>query len=145
VQRQSPKLEPLHRAMDKTYALYDGKPIQWVKVHKAPDYVKFSHSAHVNRGVSCVSCHGRVDQMEVVYHAKSLSMGFCLDCHRAPENEVRPLEEVFNLKYDPVDYLAKHIVMNGKGERVTQPGDFGKQLKATFQLQPKETCTSCHH
>ena len=61
-----------------------GKPIEWVRVHKAPDYVKFDHSAHLNRGISCQSCHGRVDQMEVVYQENSLSMGWCLECHRKP-------------------------------------------------------------
>jgi hypothetical protein len=145
VKRDSPKLDPLHRAMDKNHPLYDGKPIQWVKVHKAPDYVKFSHSAHVNRGVSCVSCHGQVDQMEVVYHAKAHSMGFCLDCHRAPENHVRPLEEVYNLKYDPAEYLKQNVVKNDNGDRITDPKEFGKKLTDVFQLQPRESCATCHH
>ena len=60
------------------------KPIEWLKVHDLPDYVYFNHSAHVTRGVGCVSCHGRVDQMEEVYQDEPLSMGWCLDCHRAP-------------------------------------------------------------
>jgi Cytochrome c7 and related cytochrome c len=145
VQKDSPKLEPLHRAMDKNYTLYDGKPIKWVKVHKAPDYVYFNHSAHVNRGVSCKSCHGQVDQMEVVYQAESHSMGFCLECHRNPENHVRPLEEVFNLKYDPVEYLEKNIVINSVGQRITDPKDFGKELVDKFKLQPRESCATCHH
>ena len=84
VQKDSPKLAPLHREMDVNYPGYDGKPIQWARVHKLPDYVYFNHSAHVNRGISCQSCHGRVDQMEVVYQAEPHSMGWCLECHRAP-------------------------------------------------------------
>ena len=72
-------------------------------------------------------------------------MGFCLECHRAPENEVRPLEEVFNLKYDAAQYLQDNVVLNDKGERITEPKEFGKQLKETFKLQPKESCASCHH
>ena len=67
VQRDSPKLAPLHKSMDPTYPGYDGKPIEWVRVHKSPDYVYFNHSAHVNRGISCQSCHGDVNKMEVVY------------------------------------------------------------------------------
>ncbi len=59
-------------------------------VHDLPDYVYFNHSAHVTRGVSCVSCHGRVDQMEQVYQAKPLSMAWCLDCHRNPDPHLRP-------------------------------------------------------
>ena len=66
-----------------------GKPIRWVKVHSLPDYAYFNHSAHVNRGVGCVSCHGRVDQMEVVEQVSELSMKWCLDCHRAPQQRRR--------------------------------------------------------
>ena len=68
-----------------------GKPVPWVQIHKTPDFVFFNHAVHVNRGVSCVSCHGRVDKMDVVYHAEPHSMAWCLDCHRAPETQVRPL------------------------------------------------------
>jgi hypothetical protein len=101
--------------------------------------------SHVNRGVSCVTCHGQVDQMEVVYHAKAHSMGFCIDCHNAPETQVRPLEEVFNLKYDAAKYLESHVILNIKGERITDPVDFGKELKEKFKLQPKASCATCHH
>ena len=68
-----------------------GTPVAWVKVHNVPDYAYFNHSAHVNRGVSCVSCHGQVNEMNVVYQDKSQSMAWCLTCHRNPQNEVRPL------------------------------------------------------
>ena len=64
-----------------------------IRVHDLPDYVYFNHSAHVNRGVGCVECHGRIDKMEVVYQAEPLSMGWCLECHRAPEQHLRPLED----------------------------------------------------
>ena len=76
VKTSSPLLAPVRASFA------SGEPVQWVKVHKVPDYVFFNHSAHVNRGVSCVECHGRVDKMEVVGQDKPLSMGFCLDCHR---------------------------------------------------------------
>ena len=78
-----------------------GDPIPWVQIHKVPDYVFFNHSVHVNRGVSCVECHGRVDEMEEVYQAKSLSMSFCLDCHRNPEMKVRPLDKITDLDWEP--------------------------------------------
>ena len=76
-----------------------GDPVPWVWIHQTPDYVYFNHAIHVNRGVSCVECHGRVDQMDVVTHAKPLSMGFCLDCHRAPQDHLRPNSEVTNLAW----------------------------------------------
>ena len=80
-----------------------GKSIPWVKVHKAPDYVYFNHSAHLNRGISCVACHGRIDEMEVVRHDQPQSMGWCLDCHRNPEKNLRPLDYVTKLAFKPSD------------------------------------------
>src|SRR3954468_18509045 len=71
-----------------------GKPLEWQRVHDLPDYVYFNHSAHVNRGVSCVECHSRIDQMDVVAQAQPLSMGWCLDCHRNPAGHLRPLSEI---------------------------------------------------
>ncbi len=93
----SPKLAPIQEAR-KT-----GEPIAWRRVHQLPDYAYFDHSVHVSRGVSCVSCHGKINEMEVVRHDQPLSMGWCLDCHRSPENALRPLEEIFNLDWNPED------------------------------------------
>ncbi len=67
-----------------------GKPVNWVKVHDEPDFVFFNHAIHVNQGVACVSCHGRIDQMETVYQHEPLSMAWCLQCHRNPANHLRP-------------------------------------------------------
>jgi len=140
VLRDSPKLAPLRKSMDPSFAGYDGKPIEWVRIHKAPDFVKFQHSPHVNRGISCVSCHGRVDQMEVVFQDQNQSMGWCLDCHRAPELNLRPLEEVYNMKYDAAQYLKDHPQPG-----VTTPAEFGIFLKDQFKVAPKTTCATCHH
>ena len=74
-----------------------GKPVPWVHVHVMPSFVYFDHSIHVNRGISCVECHGKVNEMDVVTQEKPMSMGFCLDCHRAPEEHVREKADVFNL------------------------------------------------
>ena len=70
-----------------------GKPIPWVQIHRVPDYVYFNHSVHVDRGISCVECHGPVNKMEEVYHNKPLSMTFCLDCHRNPAAKIRPAHQ----------------------------------------------------
>ena len=153
VRKDSEKLAPLRRAYDKDYPGYDGEPLKWVRVHKNPDYVFFNHSAHVNRGVSCVSCHGKVNEMPVVYQAKSHSMGFCLECHRAPENHLRPLEEVFNLDYDVVQYLKENTIIDPKtgepvktkkGEPLKTQKDLGNYLKAHWNIQSKESCSTCH-
>lgn len=77
------------------------EPVLWIKVHDLPDFVFFNHSAHINRGVSCVSCHGRVDKMEVVTQVESLSMKWCLDCHRNPAPNIRPVEFVTALDWNP--------------------------------------------
>jgi hypothetical protein len=109
-----------------------GDPVPWKRIHQTPDYVYFNHSVHVNRGVSCFECHGQINQMDVVEHAKPLSMSFCLDCHRNPAPRVRPLEEITNLNWRP--------------EQMTQPlhaqwaADFVKNNKIT----PPQSCTGCH-
>lgn len=101
-----------------------GQAIPWVQIHKVPDYVYFNHSVHVNRGVSCVSCHGQVNEMDEVYHAKPLSMGFCLDCHRKPEDHIRPVDLVTQLDW--------------KGQVN------GKQLVHDWNIKPGESCSVCH-
>ena len=75
----SPFLEPV-RASFRT-----GKPLHWTRVHDLPDFVYFNHSIHVNKGVGCATCHGRVDHMPLMWQEQSLQMEWCLDCHRNPE------------------------------------------------------------
>jgi hypothetical protein len=75
------------------------KPIQWSRVHNLPDFVYFNHSAHVNKGVGCSTCHGEVDRMPLMWQQASLQMAWCLECHRAPEQFLRPRDQVFNMKW----------------------------------------------
>jgi hypothetical protein len=84
IRSQSDKLEPIRNSWA------TGKPMEWIKIHDLAQYVYFSHQAHVSHGVGCIECHGRIDQMEQVYQAKPLSMGWCLDCHRDPGSHLRP-------------------------------------------------------
>jgi hypothetical protein len=111
IRANSPKLELVQKAAE------TGKPIEWVKVHKAPDYVYFNHSVHVNRGVSCANCHGKVNEMEVVRHDQPQSMGWCLECHRNPEEKLRPLDQIVNLNYKPSDLNREQFYKGllGKG------------------------------
>src|SRR4051812_239612 len=95
VWRDAPVLEPV-RASWRT-----GVPLQWTRVNDLPDYVYFDHSIHVAKGVGCVSCHGRVDEMPLMAKEKSLYMRWCLDCHREPEKQVRPIGEVFAMTTEP--------------------------------------------
>jgi len=122
VRASSEKLIPIQES----YAT--GLPVRWVKVHDLPDYVFFNHSAHVRRGVGCVSCHGRVDAMEVVSQVEPLSMGWCLDCHRNPERHLRPPEAVTDMGWTPdEDQLA-----------------LGLRLRAASQINPPTDCNTCH-
>src|ERR671939_863118 len=91
----SPYLEPVRESWR------TGRPIEWVRVHDLPDYVYFNHSIHVAKGVGCSTCHGRIDQMPIVYQASSLQMEWCLGCHRNPEQYVRPRDAVFSVDYQP--------------------------------------------
>ena len=124
IKPDSPKL-----ALVKT-SFETGKPVPWIRVHKTPDYVFFNHSAHVTRGVGCVSCHGHINEMPVVHVDQPLSMGWCLDCHRHPENQLRPVTEVTNLGWRP-------------SEGRTQQ-DLGLYLKDEYKVQAPEQCVGCH-
>jgi len=89
----SPILEPVRESWR------TGEPIKWTRVHDLPDFVYFDHSAHVNKGIGCATCHGRVDEMPLVWKEKPLYMKWCLECHRSPEEFIRPREEIFNMAY----------------------------------------------
>ena len=86
-----------------------GEPIEWVRVHQVPDHVFFDHSVHLAAGVGCVTCHGRVDQMEVVQVDQPLSMGWCLDCHRDPGPNLRPRNEITNMDWAPDENWVAHV------------------------------------
>ena len=105
--------------------------LTWIRVNDLPDFVYFNHQIHIKQGVGCVTCHGQVDQMPLMYQAKSLLMEFCLDCHRAPEKYIRPREEVFNMAYQaPEDQL-----------------ELGLRLKREYNVASVEhmtSCTICH-
>ncbi|WP_114942932.1 cytochrome c3 family protein [Microvirga calopogonii] len=78
-----------------------GQPIEWTSVHRLPDYAYFNHAVHVAKGVACETCHGRVDQMPRTVKTQTMSMGWCLDCHRDPTPHLRPREAVFSMGYEP--------------------------------------------
>ena len=110
-------------------SMSSGYPMQWVRVHKSPDYVYFDHSAHITAGVGCTSCHGRIDEMEIVSQEEPLSMGWCLDCHRNPDDHLRPASEVTNMSWTPPANQA----------------EFAASQKQLLDIQaPITDCTGCH-
>lgn len=104
-----------------------GNPILWQRVHDLPDFVYFDHSAHVNRGVGCVSCHGRIDKMEQVHQAKPLSMSWCLGCHRNPDSQLRPLDKITDMEW-----------------QAESPEQLGATLRAQLGVNPSTNCSTCH-
>src|SRR5689334_10007078 len=99
----SPYLEPV-RASVRT-----GKPIEWIRVHDLPDFVYFNHSIHVKKGVGCSTCHGRIDEMPIIYQAKTLQMEWCLECHRAPERFVRPHDQIYDMEWRPENKTKEEL------------------------------------
>jgi hypothetical protein len=107
-----------------------GKPIPWVHVHVLPSFVYFDHSIHVNRGVSCVECHGKVNEMDVVTQMKPFSMGFCLDCHRDPASHVREKADIFNL--------------DSKTIAESQSRQAAVNFVHDWKINPPQSCSTCH-
>lgn len=123
VRPESARLAPVRESWE------TGAPIEWVRVHKLPDHAYFDHSAHLAAGVGCVSCHGRVDRMEIVRIDESMSMGWCLDCHREPDEHIRPLTRLTDMDWTP--------------EMATR--DEQTQMAALLaRATPPETCSGCH-
>ena len=122
VKTNSEKLAPVRESWE------SGQPIEWVRVHNLPDYAYFNHAIHVNVGVGCETCHGRIDRMEVVAQKEPLSMSWCLDCHRNPEKYVRPVEEVTTMGYEAENQL-----------------ELGRKLVAKHNIHPPTYCQGCHY
>ena len=118
----SPMLEPVRESYRTDTSL------EWTRVHDLPDYVYFNHGIHVSKGVGCASCHGRVDQMPLMWKANSLQMEWCLDCHRHPEQHLRPKEEVFNLEW----------------ERPADQPELGARLMEEYKVRRPTDCSHCH-
>lgn len=117
----SPMLEPVRSS------LREGRPIPWTRVHDLPDYVYFDHSIHVAKGVACVTCHGRVDRMPLLWQEAPLQMEWCLACHRDPAQFIRPREEVFSMGWTaPEDHRV-----------------LGARLVAEYGIDGPERLTSC--
>jgi hypothetical protein len=109
----------------------DNVPIQWARVHDLPDFVYFNHSVHVAKGVGCVTCHGQVDRMPLVFQQASLSMQWCLDCHRDPAKNIRPRDEVFNLNWQPPADAQEAKLLRAS-------------LVEEYQVKSLTSCSTCH-
>lgn len=119
---ESPILEPVRESFR------TGKSLEWTRVHNLPGFVYFDHSIHVHKGVGCTTCHGRVDQMPLMWRENTLYMEWCLECHRNPERFVRPREQVFNMDWQPPsDQIA-----------------LGQKLVREYKIAQLTSCSVCH-
>lgn len=119
---QSPALAPVRQSFEM------GTAIQWTWVNRLPDYVYFNHSVHVNNGIGCSSCHGRVDQMPLMEKAQSFQMAFCVECHMHPAKYVRPKDQVYNLAY----------------QYPSNQDQVGAKLVQDYHIESKLSCSACH-
>ena len=118
---ESPILAPVRESFR------TGKSLEWTRVHNLPGFVYFDHSIHIHKGVGCVTCHGRVDQMPLMWRENTLYMEWCLECHRNPERFVRPREQVFNMDWQPSDQIA-----------------LGQKLVQEYKIERLTSCSVCH-
>lgn len=118
----SAMLEPVRRSY------FANEPIHWRRVHQLPDYVYFDHSIHVTRGIGCVSCHGRVDEMGKIFQVAPLTMQWCLGCHRAPERNLRPRDQITSMTWQPT------------GDRDA----LAARLAQEYGTRHLTNCTTCH-
>jgi len=121
----APILEPVRASFR------DNTPLKWTRVHDLPDFVYFNHSIHVKKGVGCATCHGRVDEMPLVYQKNTLMMQWCVSCHRNPAPNLRPRSEVFNMAW----------------ERPSDDPGLGERLVKEYNIAPVgqlTNCSTCH-
>jgi hypothetical protein len=118
----APILEPVRASFR------ENQPLHWTRVHDLPDFVYFNHSIHVKKGMGCETCHGRVDQMPLMKQEQSLQMEWCINCHRHPEDYVRPRTEVFTMGYRP--QVPQSVL--------------GPQLVKEYDIHGNTSCSTCH-
>jgi len=130
----APMLEPVRESFR------SGKSLVWNRVNDLPDFVYFDHSIHINKGVGCNTCHGPVDRMPLMYNYASLQMEWCIECHRAPEKNLRPREQVFNMRYQQP---TKDLPVADDGNSYTDQLSLGKHLVDKYHLRSVMDITSC--
>jgi hypothetical protein len=118
-----------------------GEAIEWCRVHKVPDYAHFNHAVHVKAGISCYSCHGRIDQFAVVRQVHGMGMSFCLECHREPELALvaaDDLSDTGNPRITDLGAIERLLAEPQQRER-------GAEIARMKQLHPPESCGACHY
>jgi len=133
VWKDAPMLEPIRESYR------SDKPIQWTRVHDLPDFAYFNHSIHLKKGIGCESCHGRVDQMPLMWKVNSLNMEWCLSCHRNPQDFVRPRDQITTMGWDP-----RHPEKSGSNLPSMSQAELGAKLVQEYKIQSLTHCSTCH-
>ena len=132
---KAPMLEPVRESFR------TDKSLVWTRVNDLPDFVYFDHSIHINKGVGCNTCHGPVDRMPLMYNYASLQMEWCLNCHRAPEKNLRPRDQVFNMRYQEPT-ADSPLILDGKS--FVDQDSLGLYLVKAYKLRSERDITSCN-
>ena len=119
-----------------------GIPLKWTRVHNLPDFVYFQHDIHVNKGIACVTCHGQVDQMPLMFQHASLQMHWCLECHYNPEKFLRPRDQVFNMHFVIDDQIKQEY--SDARHTVTDQISLGKALIDLYHIPTDGRITNCY-
>jgi mono/diheme cytochrome c family protein len=109
-------------------SLATNKPIPWRRVTQLPDFVYFDHAIHVNKGVGCETCHGRVDRMSQAEQVAPLTMTWCVDCHRSPAPHLRPADAITEMGWTPP----------------TSADSLGAALVERYHVRALTNCSTCH-
>lgn len=115
-----------------------GESIPWTRVTDLPDFVRFDHSVHVQKGVACIVCHGNMAQMPLAWRDHAMTMRWCLDCHRAPEVHLAPRSEVFR-----TSLTATRTSTNARPENISDSSE--SDLMAKYQVRRPTDCSACHY
>jgi hypothetical protein len=129
-------LEPVRKSWS------DEIPIKWTRVHNLPDFVYFPHDIHVNKGIGCVTCHGQVDQMPLMFQNASLQMRWCLDCHRSPQEFLRPRDQVFNMDFQIDEHVKEEF--SDAQHKVTDQDSLGRALIDLYHIPTDGRITNCY-
>ncbi|MEG1071853.1 MAG: cytochrome c3 family protein [Akkermansia sp.] len=131
IKPDSPRIIPIRRAADPNYIHYTGHPIPWIMVNTWAGHARFSHQAHVTRGVGCITCHNDITSMDQTTAPQNRGMRWCIDCHKAPAPSLRLLQDITT----PIPTI-----------RLPKPEQQGTLLQKKWLIAPPiNDCSACHH
>jgi hypothetical protein len=147
LRNESDLIKPLNLSQDRDSTLV------WKRLYRLPDFVHFSHKAHLRVGIDCSSCHGSVELTDSLSQIRRLTMKQCLACHREPEKYIMPARDVSGIFVYPSKNKNKLVRVSDKAVSEPQFGKFKKQARESFHgidmpcalTRGPENCSACHY